>query len=317
MRILVIGAGVTGSLYASYLISNRKRLEKRLREEVEIKILARGETYRKIKENGLKIRHHIQKIITIDQIPVINTLENKDAYDYVLIFLRKTQINHLLPDLASNNSKNFAFIGNNGTGAEEIKKYLAMNKIILGFPGVGGAREGDAIRSVHKNKLPLTLGAANQNSSKAMRKLLRILRLSGIAARGCRNMDSWLKYHIALVSPLANALTIDGGDNVALSRNDDSIKIVVNAIREGYSALRELKYPVKPAKLMTMMLMPDYVIRGKLKKLLSSEMGKLLIYDHCKAAPEEVKAIADEFQFIIHASSKQKENLQKLYQQMV
>ena len=112
MRILIIGAGVTGSLYASFLINAKKKLEKRLKEPVEIKILARGETFRKINDNGLKIQHHIQNIITIDQIPVIKTLDNKDTYDYILIFLRKTQIKDLLPDLASNNSRNFAFVGN-------------------------------------------------------------------------------------------------------------------------------------------------------------------------------------------------------------
>ena len=41
MRLLIIGAGVTGSIYASYLINAKKKLEHKLKEQVDIKILAR------------------------------------------------------------------------------------------------------------------------------------------------------------------------------------------------------------------------------------------------------------------------------------
>jgi len=317
MRILIIGAGVTGSIYASFLINSRNKLEKRLKESVEITILARGETYKRIKENGLKIRHYLQNVITIDQIPVIKSLETKDTYDYILIFLRKNQIAGLLPDLSSNNSKNFVFIGNSGTGADQIKKYISPAKIILGFPGVGGVIEKGMICSVHKNKPDITIGTLNRKQGKPVRKLRKAMRVSGIKVKGCNNMDSWLKYHIALVSPVANAIYYDGGDNISLSRNSEVLKIMVRAVKEGYKALKSLKYPVKPAKLMVMMVMPDYIIRGKLKKILSSELGKLVIYDHCKAAPEEMKLIADEFQSIIQDSLKEKENLLKLYEQII
>lgn len=317
MRILIIGAGVTGSIYASFLVNARKQLEKRLKESVEIKILVRGETYNRIKENGLKIRHHVQDIITIDQIPVIKFLGNQDSYDYVLIFLRKNQIAGLLPDITANNSKNFVFVGNNGTGVEHLKKSINPNKIILGFPGVGGMRENDTICSVHKSKPLITLGAYNNKRRKPLRKLRKIMRISGINVKRSRNMNSWLKYHLALVSPVANAIYFDGGDNISLSRNSEVLTIMINAIREGYKALRSLKYPVKPAKLVIMMMFPDFLIKGKLKKLLSSDMGKLLIYNHCKVAPDEMKEIAHEFQTIINDSPAEKENLLKLYEQMI
>ncbi len=317
MRILIIGAGVTGSIYASFLASNKNKLEKRLKESVEIKILAKGETSKTITENGLKIKHHLQSIITIDQISVIKSLGSKDIYDYILIFLRKTQIESLLPDLAANNSKNFVFVGNNGTGIEHLKKSVSPGKIILGFPLVGGVKEGETIRSVHKNKPPIVLGAANSTQNKSVRKLKKILRVSGIAPKSSSNMDSWLKYHIALVSPLANAIYANGGDSSSLAQNKELLKVTTSAIREGYNALRELKYPVKPSILMIQMILPDYIIRGKLKMLLSSELGKLLVEDHCKAAPEEMKKIAREFQQVISRSSNGKENLHKLYEQMI
>jgi len=313
MRILIIGAGVTGSVYASYLITSKSRLQKKLKEDVEIKILARGEWYKKIKENGLKINHHIQKYTSIDQIPVINTLDSGDKYDFVLIFLRKTQVDDLIPDLAMNTSKNFVFIGNNGDGAEIYRKSIKLNKIILGFPGVGGSRENDHVNSVHGNKPLLTIGSGNNKNRKPVGQLKKILKLSKIKTVYCSNMDSWLKYHIALVSPIAAAIYYNGKDNVSLSRNNKILVIMVRAIREGFKSLLSLNYPVKPLKLFFMMAFPDFIIKNKIKKLLSSEMGKLLVYDHCHAAPEEMEGISMELLSILKNSTVKKDNLDKLF----
>lgn len=313
MRILIIGAGVTGSIYASYLINSKEKLEKKLKQTVEIKILARNDTYKRIKENGLKIKHHTQQIITIDRIPVISELESNDRYDYVLIFLRKKNIKEILPGLSSNGSANFVFLGNNGTGILDYKKSVPPKKIILGFPGVSGSKEQDFIFSIHKNKPVVTIGGANNKNKKPVKMLKQILSTAGINVEMSNNMDSWLKYHISLITPLAGAIYLDGGNNVSLSRNKNALKVMVKARREGYSALRNLKYPVKPAKLMTMMFFPDIIIKNKLRKLLASDMGKLIFYDRCLAAPEEMREIAEEFQKIIEKTSVETENLDHLF----
>jgi len=315
MRILIIGAGVTGSIYASFLINAKDKLEQKLKEQVDIKILARGETYTRINEHGLKIKHHIQNITTIDQIPVIKTLETKDIYDYVLIFLRKTQVASLLPDIAINQSKHFVFLGNNGTGTEEYSKSISNNKIVLGFPGVGGKREDDVIVSVHRDKPPVTIGAVSAQSRQKVRRLAKILRIAKIKVDLSNNIDSWLKYHIALVSPIANGIYYDGGDNYTLAENNDVLKMIVKAIREGHVALRSLKFPAKPAKLMLMMLFPDFLIKGKIKKLLSTETGRLVTYEHCMAAPEEMLEMTNEFKSIIADSPIPIDNIEKLFEQ--
>ena len=148
---------------------------------------------------------------------MIQTLETKDIYDFVLIFLRRTQVAAILPDIANNQSRHFVFLGNNGTGADEYSHSLSINKIILGFPGVGGKREDDVILSVHKDKPLLTIGAVTPQSRKKVRLLGKILKTAKISVKISNNMDSWLKYHIALVSPIANAIFFDGGDNYSLA----------------------------------------------------------------------------------------------------
>ncbi len=313
MRILIIGAGVTGSLFTSLLVAAKDKIEKKTKEKFEINLLARGKTYKQIEENGLKINHYLQKIITIDKISVIKELESNDKYDYVLIFLRKTQIMSILPILSGNKSRFFVFLGNNALGFDEYKKFINIRKIILGFPGSGGKKEDDIIHSIHKDKPEITMGTAMGKSNKPILKLKKVLKHASVSVKINKNIDSWLKYHIAIISPIANAICYDGGDNYSLSKNNNALSITVKAIREGVLALKSLQYPVEPQKLKVMIKSPDRIVKRKLKKLLSSEMGKLSLYDHSQAAPEEMRKMAEEFQEIIKDSKVDTENLNRLY----
>ncbi|MBN2657675.1 MAG: hypothetical protein JXR86_11495 [Spirochaetales bacterium] len=312
MRILIIGAGVTGSLFASYLAGSREKLEKKLREKFELKILARGETFRRLNENGLKIHHVVQNITTIDSIPVIKTLESGDVYDFVFVFLRKTQVAAIMEELKSNRSGLFVFAGNNGTGLEGLSPPLKQQKISLAFPAAGGRREEGTVFSVHGNKPSLILGR-NKNTAKRIRNLKKVFRLSGISLKTTGAMDSWLKHHLALIIPLSLALYSDGGDNVSLSNNSDLIRQSIKAAKEGSAALSRLGHPLRPWKLRFSLWLPCPLIRNKVKKLLASPMGKLLVYDHCMAAPEEMKELAGELERLVAPDERPRLNLEDLF----
>jgi len=314
MRILIIGAGVTGSLFASSLAGSRDKLERVFKESIDIRVLARGETFQRLSENGLKIQHVVQEITTIDSIPVVKTLESGDIYDFVLVFLRKTQVSDLMEDLKSNRSGYFVFAGNNGRAFENICPPLKKQRVSLAFASVGGKREGDTVFSVHGKKPLITVGA-NKTTIKKIRLLKRIMRIAGCSLKISWSMESWLNHHLALVLPLALALYRDGGDNISLSQNNGLMKNTVKAIKEGSSALRRLGHPVRPGKLRLSLLMPDFIIKRKLTVLLGSPMGKLLIYDHCMAAPEEMKELANELRTAIRGDEKPRPNLEYLLDQ--
>ncbi|MBB6481589.1 ketopantoate reductase family protein [Spirochaeta isovalerica] len=314
MRILIIGAGVTGSLFASYLASSREKLERKLKENFELKILARNDTHKRLSENGLKIHHVVQNVTTIDSIPVIKTLESGDIYDYVFVFLRKTQIAPLMEDLRSNRSDHFIFAGNNGTGLDGLCPPLKVQKVSLAFAGVGGKREGDTVYSVHGKKPGITIGV-NKKTARKIRKLGKIFTWAGCSLRKTNRMDAWLKHHLALVVPLSLALYRDGGDNVSLSENGDLLQKSLKAAKEGSAALRRQGHPVAPGKLKLTLLMPCVFLKSRVKKLLASPIGKLLIYDHCMTAREEMRELAGELQALVAPDDKPRENLEELLTQ--
>lgn len=101
IRILVYGAGVLGCNLAHALWISHK----------DVTLLARGNWYEEIKNNGMTIRHKLftgKK--TNDRLPVINELKEQDYYDVVFVVMQCTQIGSILPILQQNVSRNIILV---------------------------------------------------------------------------------------------------------------------------------------------------------------------------------------------------------------
>ncbi len=86
-KILVIGAGVNGSAVIACLCN----------AGLDAKVLARGKRYEEIKDEGIIIEDPFTHKRSVTKVPVINSLEPEDIYDYILVIVRKNQVADLLP----------------------------------------------------------------------------------------------------------------------------------------------------------------------------------------------------------------------------
>ena len=86
LKVLVYGAGVI----AAYLAYELKK------KNEDVTILARGERYKELKENGLIIKHYLQKRKTITDIKVIDSFKSDDYYDVVFIVMQSYQVKEIL-----------------------------------------------------------------------------------------------------------------------------------------------------------------------------------------------------------------------------
>ncbi|WP_371802206.1 ketopantoate reductase family protein [Candidatus Lokiarchaeum ossiferum] len=314
MKILIYGAGVIGSLYATRLYENRANIEKILPQlqtdqidqgtsSFQITLLARGARYSSIKKEGVVIEHYLQQRRTREYVPVIEKVSPSDYFDFIIVIMRKNQIKEILPKLNQNISPNIVFMGNNGTCIEDFKDEIDPKRILLGFPSAGGQREGQLIKSIYREDSPLTIGEISGETTRRIKTLKTILETAGIQVKIAENIDAWLKYHIALVSPLANGIYLAKGDNFALAKNKHAMKLMITAIKEGFRVLQDLGHPITPNYLKKLYHMPRFVLRMMLKKLMGSENGKLAMRDHAMAAPDEMLQIANEFKKIKQESS--------------
>jgi 2-dehydropantoate 2-reductase len=306
MKILVYGAGVLGSLYAAILKEAGRN----------VSLLARGKRLEELKEHGLIVENLLEERTIKTHIDLIESkLSEKDEFDLIFVIMQKNHVAAVLPDLAKFSTKaTIVILGNNGTGWDEYKAIIDPNRIILGFPGSAGKRDAYIMRVVFdSDKSNITLGERSGKLSPRLLKIGNFLKTSGIPIKYSKNIDAWLKTHIALVSPMANVYYYLKAQNKTLKDSKEGLDLVTNAILEGVKVLKKLGYPILPKKFRLIALFPK-----KLKKILSKlHEGKwydIALKGHAEYAKTEMRRISDEFQVLVKKSGINTPSINKLHE---
>lgn len=293
MRILVFGAGVLGSIFAARLYEAGQ----------DVSLLARGERLAAIREHGVVIENVLTGRRTATPVPVVPELGPEDAYDLVLVIVRKEQVAAGLPTLAANRgTRSILFLHNNAAGPDAQIAALGRERVLLGFPIAGGTREGHLIRtyvSAGKYAPRVVMGELDGRTSPRLEQIAAALRGAGFAVRTSPNMDAWLKTHVALVSPVANAFYKDGGDNYRLARDPEGLRLMMQAVREGFAVLRALSIPITPPVNGVLARLPMALLLPLLRRTLNTQLAEIALAAHANAAPVEMAQLAAEFRALI------------------
>ncbi|MDR2446878.1 MAG: hypothetical protein LBD58_06255 [Treponema sp.] len=184
MKILIYGAGVTGSIFAWKLTKNG----------YDITALARGDRYNEIKENGVILHNPLNNKTSETKIKVVDILLENDFYDYIIVTVQNTQVDALLPILAKNKSKNIVFVVNNPLGYNNWIKYVGSDRIIIGFPSAGGERKYGAINyfigtGLNKIFQSTTFGELDGKMTERLKEAYKIFKKSGFSPSISKDMD--------------------------------------------------------------------------------------------------------------------------------
>ena len=137
-RILVIGAGVNGSVFAAHLHA----------AGVEVAVLARAQRLAALERDGIVIENPRNQRSTVAEVALIGELTLGDRYDYILSVVRRNRVPTLLPVLAANGSPNGVFMNNSLLGPGEIIQALGRERVMLGFVNAGWESDGEIIRAI-------------------------------------------------------------------------------------------------------------------------------------------------------------------------
>lgn len=289
MKILFYGAGVIGSLYAARLQN----------AGCEVSILARGQRLTDLREYGIVLEHALTGKRTTTGVNVVDQLSPDDVYDLIVVAMRKNQVAAVLPALAANQrTPNVLFMVNNPSGYDAWLQAVGKKRLILGFPGTGGTLEGHIVRYVESSRQvqPTTFGEPNGEMTPRLKEITRQFKQAGFPVAISRNMDAWQKTHVALISPIADALYMAGGDNYRLAQMPDALPLMVRAIREGFQVLQALDIPITPAKLKFWVWLPDVILVPLLRRWVNTRYFEIVIARHANAAHDEMQQLANEFQ---------------------
>ena len=296
MKILVYGAGVLGSLYAARLQESRQ----------EVSLLARGQRLADLREHGIVLEDAITGHRTTTRVDVVEQLTPEDAYDLVIVLVPKNHVSEVLPSLAANrHTPNVLFMGNNAAGPDEMTSALGRERVLLGFPGAGGSREGHVVRYIAasgRRRFATTMGELDGRTTPRLERIIEVFESAGFPVTISPNMDAWLKTHVAFILPIGGALCMAGFDNYRLARTRDAVVLMVRAMREGFRVLRALNVPITPSSLKIFEWIPEPILVTLAQRRLDSEAVEAA-FGHAKAARDEGRHLRNEFRALAHSSS--------------
>jgi ketopantoate reductase len=299
MKLLVYGAGPLGSLFAARLQQGSN----------DVSIVARGQRLIDLHEHGIVLVDVQTQAQSVTHVNVVEELKPDDAYDLVLVIMRKNHARQILPVLAANrHTPNVLFLCNNAAGPDVFVEALGRERVLIGFPNSAGYREGHVIHCLSgtpDEKANVPFGEVDGRITDRTRAVARILESApGFGAEIRTDMDAWLKYHVALLFPsLAPALHAAGVDNYRLARTRDLVVLGLRAIREGFRVLQALGLPITPSKLKLFAWLPEPILVPFAQRVLANPLMETALVKHAAAAHDEVQHLIDEFMALARTTS--------------
>ena len=136
MRILVLGAGVIGSVYAGKL----------LQAGHEVVLLARGPRLVDLQTHGLILEDAQSGDCSVLPVPSVSEPAAGGRFDLVLVPVRAEQFVSTLPVLTEmTDGSDVLFFGNTASRQAELTAALG-DRAVFGFPAAGGSLAGPVVR---------------------------------------------------------------------------------------------------------------------------------------------------------------------------
>jgi 2-dehydropantoate 2-reductase len=305
VNILVYGAGVIGTLYAARLRDSGHR----------VTMLARGIRLKDIRNYGLVLEDIVSGHRSITQVDTTESLNPDDRYDAVFVTVRRDQLKSALQDLAANRgTPTILFMLNNPSGSRHLVKSLGEERVLLGFPGAGGTRDGHIVRYALIAQQPTTMGEMGGRRSARLRVLTAAFREAGFPTKISRDMDAWLKTHAFFVTAVCGAIYLSGGDCGRLSKDDATLSLMTKGVREGFAAVRALGLPVTPfpLKVLFAWLPLRFAIRYW-RRFFASKVADVVFGQHARIAAREMRDVASDCRMLLEQSGAKASALLKLY----
>ncbi|MGH2936825.1 MAG: ketopantoate reductase family protein [Solirubrobacterales bacterium] len=260
MKLLVYGAGVTGTLFSARLYDAGQ----------DVSLLARGERLASLRRQGVQLAK--EDSTTIRRVPVPVVEHPDGGYDLTAVFVRAHQVDAVLESLARVEG-DVLFMLNWAAGAEPLGAVIGHERVLLGFPTAAGTMDGDVVRyrasSFITRMVPIPIGEPDGRTSPRLERIAQMFRTAGIKTKTESQMDVWLKTHAAFAVPLGQAANAAGGPT-ALADDPDAVRDMIRLMRQNLAAMPTRPVPRGFAALQTL---PEALLMPILRRFLRSPIA--------------------------------------------
>ena len=295
MDILVYGAGVIGSVYAA-----------KLQEAgYNVSLLARGQRAVSLRTHGILLENTVTGQHTTTWVSVVDHLAPTDSYDVVLVTVRLDQLPSILPSLAANHQiPTVLFLLNNPDGMQRLEM-LDPQRVLLGFPSIGGSRQGEVIRYAHHPALAqTTLGKEDDRVTLRLRQIATAFKKAGFSIVLNSDMQAWLKTHAVIDACMLAAVVMTQGSSAKLGRTRKHVVMMVQAVHEGLLALQAQAIPITPLGMKVLFLwIPRWLAVLCLQYILQSSIASLALDPAIQEGLNEVRQMGRDIMAQLQKSS--------------
>lgn len=284
MRVLIFGAGVIGSLYASYLSRNG----------CETDIFARGHRLAELREKGLLYRQG--KDVKRANVRVLETLDSNDWYDYIILTVRAEQLHDALKQLKNNESPTILTMVNSLEDYHSWETICGKGRILPAFPGAGGSINDSILEAALTPRIiqPTTFAEIDGNDSRRVKALKALLKSASIPCQTVPDMHAWQVCHLAMVVPLADAYYMT--DDPKLVYKDKGVmRKTAHALHDNFRTLKKRGDAISPLKLNLFRLCPVWFLSVILPLVYHSSFGDMFMYQHAIKAKDEMAKLHQVF----------------------
>ena len=280
MKMLIVGAGVIGTVYGAHLAA----------AGTHISVLSHGRRTDDVAGAGLCARDVLGGGCVDADAEVV-----PDAcgdYDMVLVAVRRDQLASACAGLAVLAGKPaVVFFGNNPSGRAAIPGDVPGD-VYLGFPGVGGVMAGGTAEYVRIRQQPTAFPKA---SDPRLAMLEATLSGRGFGVQRVADIDGWLAYHAAFVACVAAALYRCGTDPIRLAADRATLTLMCRAITGAFAGLRADGTAGLPRNLAVLHSPALRALAVRYwARTMRSPMGELAFAAHSRHAAAEMRTLGDD-----------------------
>ena len=288
MKVLVVGAGVVGTVYGAHLAAAGNT----------VSVLSHGPRTEYVAAGGLRAQDPTGGGLAEAKAAVVT--DASGDYDVVLVAVRRDQLASACAGLTGLAGKPAVlFLGNNPGGRASVTAGLPGD-VYLGFPGIGGVMTGGTAQYVRIRQQPTAL---QETSDPRLAALESDLTGRGFAVQRVADMDGWLSYHAAFVACITAALYRCGTDPIRLAADRVTLTLMCRAITESFAALRAGGAAGLPRNLAVLHSPLLRVVAVHYwARTMRSPMGELCFAAHARHAPVEMRALGHDMEARITGS---------------
>jgi 2-dehydropantoate 2-reductase len=264
-NIAILGAGRIGSAFAYHLA----------RVGHDVTVVARGKRLDEL----VAARAIVDVSGQRSPATIAGALDPTIDFDAVLVTVLAHQLDDALPAIGASRAKKVIFLLNTFAPLDRLRDAVGAQRAVFGFPVILADFEGGLLKSqVDHPGQGVTIDDA---------EWAEVFRHANIPAKVERDMESWLRAHVAAITPLMAAGRVAHGRGGGLSWAEATQH--ARAIDEGFGVVRALGHSVIPTAVAAIAHMPTVAKAGLLWSLSRSPVVTSL----GEKGPDEPRALID------------------------